>query len=99
MFRKLPFRCFECGHEAVLTNQPMRTTRCEGCDADVRACLNCRHYDPRASQECREPVAEPVRTKDRANFCDYFVLRAPEGEEVEDEAAAAKRKLEDLFGG
>lgn len=38
----------------------------------MHVCRNCKHYDRSAYNECREPSAEVVREKDRANFCDFF---------------------------
>ena len=52
---------------------PGRLDECPSCHADVHACRNCRHHDRSAQGECREPLAEPPREKDRANFCDYFL--------------------------
>ena len=45
---------------------------CDGCGADLHVCLNCAHHDPSAYNECREPNAERVSDRDRANRCDYF---------------------------
>lgn len=42
------------------------------CGADLHICLNCTHYDSTSYNECKEPVAERVRDKDRSNFCDHF---------------------------
>lgn len=52
-----------------------RHESCSKCGADLRACLNCRHYDVTARSECREDVREPVRDKTKANFCDFFQPR------------------------
>lgn len=38
----------------------------------MKTCLNCRFYAPGAANDCREPVSEPVKDKERANFCDWF---------------------------
>ena len=51
------------------------------------------------AKSCREPVAEEVSDKERANFCDYF--RARPGIHAAggaDEAARARAKLEAMFG-
>jgi hypothetical protein len=29
-------------------------------------------YDPKNYNECKEPSAEVVKEKERANFCDFF---------------------------
>ena len=71
------------------------------CRADLRACLNCAHYDPRVAQQCRERRAEPVLEKQVGNFCEYFefALRAwaPKSETNQREAAA-REHLKKLFG-
>lgn len=48
---------------------------CCACGADLHVCRNCSHHDPAAYNECREPNAERVGDRDRANRCDYFVAR------------------------
>jgi hypothetical protein len=45
---------------------------CTSCGKDLRVCKNCRFYLPGASNDCRETSAEPVKDKERANFCDWF---------------------------
>ncbi|MET0661246.1 MAG: hypothetical protein ABW110_24165, partial [Steroidobacteraceae bacterium] len=45
-------------------------------------------------------IAEIVREKDRANYCDYFKPRAGAySTKGETEASAAKAQLDALFGG
>ena len=67
------FKCHQCGAELTFAPFPSRRDECSKCGADVHACKNCRHYDRAAYNECREPQAEVVREKDRANFCDHFM--------------------------
>ena len=71
----------------------------------MKVCLNCRFYDPAAQWECRESIAEPVRDKGRANFCDFFALRpggpgAGPGASSDPNAKseAARDSLRKLFG-
>lgn len=64
--------CFSCGTEMSFPHVPGRRDECPKCGADVHVCRNCRNYDRNAYNECREPSAEVVREKDRANFCDFF---------------------------
>jgi hypothetical protein len=52
---------------------------CQACDADLHVCLNCELYDPKSYQECREPQAEKVKEKNRANRCEYFSARSKLG--------------------
>jgi hypothetical protein len=94
----------QCGHcgTAVTYDEPIpRDAECTGCGKDLRACVQCRHYDPAYNNACRETMADPVVDKDRRNFCEYFSLApvarrvaAPEGRQAE-----ARSRLESLFGG
>jgi hypothetical protein len=59
----------------------------------------CVDYDTSFAKHCREPTAEEVRDKTRANFCDFFKPRpsaytAPNTAEVD----RARTELEKLFG-
>ena len=67
-------RCFACGKEVVLAAGELVGFRdaCDACRADLHVCRNCRHHDPSAYNECREPNAERVGERERANRCDYF---------------------------
>ena len=91
-------QCHACGRETLLAAGERIGFRdeCPGCGADLHVCLNCAHHDPAAYNECREPNAERVRDRDRANRCDYFApadsdagAASPEGD--------PRRALEELF--
>jgi hypothetical protein len=59
----------------------------------------CEFYDTSKAKHCREPVAEEVKDKAVANFCDYF--RPTPAAYRPDELTAAERaraELEALFG-
>ena len=66
------FNCFQCGHKLSFDSIVGRRDECPQCSADVHVCRNCRFYDPKVYNECKEPTAEVVLEKDRANFCDQF---------------------------
>ena len=76
-----------------------RGARCKACDAAVHVCLMCRFYDSRVAKQCREPVADEVKDKDRPNFCDYLELN-PDAYNPADHsgADAAMSDLNALFG-
>jgi hypothetical protein len=57
----------------------------------------CEFYDPGRANACREPVAEPVSDKMRANFCGWFRPRAGLQGEGDAAAGAARQALDDLF--
>jgi hypothetical protein len=56
-------------------------------------------YEPTVARQCREPIAEEVRDKQAANFCDYFSPRndayQPPGIAA---AQHARAQLDGLFG-
>lgn len=64
--------CAGCGADLGRPERVGRRDACPRCGADLRTCRQCRFYDPAAAHACREPQAEPVADKTRANFCDYF---------------------------
>ncbi|HNQ98181.1 MAG: hypothetical protein JW875_07100 [Spirochaetales bacterium] len=64
--------CWKCG-KAIIAEHPVgRTLTCETCGQDIRSCKNCAFYSPQSFHECAESVEDPVRDKERANFCDLF---------------------------
>ena len=70
--------CHHCGKELKLLAALQRTDACPHCISDLKCCLNCRFFDRGASHECREPQADWVIEKARANFCEFFeFLEAP----------------------
>jgi hypothetical protein len=93
--------CHNCGESWTISGQPGRGETCMKCRADLRACLNCAHYDPRVAQQCRERRAEPVLEKAVGNFCEYFEFARrkrvpPEAKNSREDAARAH--LKKLFG-
>ena len=59
----------------------------------------CVDYDTSYAHHCREPTAEEVKDKERANFCDFFTPKpgayiAPDTSEANESLS----KLGDLFG-
>ena len=94
-----PRVCFTCRKEVALTGKIGRREVCPHCGQELHVCRNCRFYDPRAYNACRESQAERVVDKERGNFCDYFAFR--EGEAPPDGSPApgdaARDKLASLF--
>ncbi len=92
--------CRACGTPLSIDAPVPRDAECPGCGHDVRCCTNCRHYDPRMHNACRETEADPVEDRERRNFCEYFELsREPWAAPAGGRAADARRRLEGLFGG
>lgn len=87
--------CRSCG--AALPDPPwFRNHDCPKCGVSLHACLFCGFYSPSHNNECREPMAERVVDKERANFCDYFKPGGGVGGGG-DEKAKALSALEALF--
>jgi len=92
--------CWKCG--APLGDIPLPLSRfaeCKACHAKLHVCRMCEFYDTSVAKSCREPVAEEVKDKTRANFCDYFRAR-PGAYAAGDDTAKKKAasELEALFG-
>lgn len=93
--------CWKCGASLAGLPQPLaRREACPACSADLHVCRLCEFYDTGYAKACREPVAEPVQDKTRANFCGHFQAR-PGAYRPEDErrAGAARAALDAMFGG
>lgn len=86
--------CHACDAEHVLGPGERIGFRddCERCGADLHACVNCRHYDPGAYNECRESGAERVLDKATANRCDWFAA----GESAGGDGSTRDSALSDL---
>lgn len=76
---------------------PGRRDDCSKCHADVHCCRNCKFYDRAAYNECREPSADRVQEKERANFCDFYQPADPSGPSAVDRAADLRAAAESLF--
>ena len=93
--------CHACGWEYTLPGLPGRTEACHQCGADLKVCLNCVSYDPRAAHQCRERRADPVAEKHMANFCEYFEFARRvfvATEDVNPRESAAREQLKKLLG-
>jgi hypothetical protein len=90
--------CHACMRELSFGRVIGRRDECPFCRADVHCCLNCRFYDPAASKQCREPAAELVRDKKRANYCDYFVFNESRTTGAQSgEVENSRKAFDDLF--
>lgn len=50
----------------------------------------CVHYDKSAYNECKEPVADRVLEKEKANFCDHYKINSIGAQNNNTEDALAK---------
>lgn len=67
--------CVMCGKQISIERFVPRKASCQHCGGDLHICLNCKHYSPSSHNQCIETKAEFQRSRDRANFCEYFDYR------------------------
>ena len=92
--------CHACGKHLDLGVGALvgRRDDCPHCRAPLHACRNCIAYDESMRYGCRELAAEPPRSKDDANACEFFTYRRGEAApKEEDPKAKALAALEALF--
>ena len=93
--------CWKCGASLDALPHPLsRRAECPACRTDLHICRMCEFYDTRVSKNCREPIADEVKEKERANFCGYFRIR-PNAYQVRDNTtslATTRTQLDVLFG-
>ena len=90
--------CALCNKEIALDRPLSRKAACPACGGDLHICLNCRFFSESSHNKCLEPKSEFQRTRDRANFCDFFSARETASFSSSDrEKEEARKKLEDLF--
>ncbi|MDD3530439.1 MAG: hypothetical protein PHS77_11235 [Gallionellaceae bacterium] len=90
------FDCWRCGANLKVVPVPYgRRAECPACRAELHVCRMCRHYAPGKARQCMEPMAEEVKDKTRANFCDWFQPVRPATAAM----PAGRGELDALFGG
>ncbi len=89
--------CSFCKKEVDIDKYFSRKSTCLNCGNDLHICLNCRFYSETSHNKCLEPKAEFQRTRDKANFCDYFVFKESLSLSSSQEKEDAMRKLDALF--
>jgi hypothetical protein len=89
--------CFHCGQQVDLNQRIGFREVCPKCDRALHVCFNCDFYDATLNNQCREPQAERVVDKDRANFCEYFTPHSASKSRHPPAPDNARAKLEALF--
>jgi hypothetical protein len=67
--------CFSCHQKLSVVDAISFRESCPHCFSDLHVCLNCKFFDPKSYNECREPIAESVRDKEKYNLCEFFQLQ------------------------
>lgn len=89
--------CALCGKQIEVDKYFSRKSVCPKCGGDLHICMNCRFFSERAHNKCTEPKAEFQRSREKANFCDYFVFAEERRATLDAGKADALKKLDDLF--
>ncbi len=92
--------CWRCGASLSELSLPLeRRDECPACRAQLHVCKLCEFYDVRVAKQCREPIADEVKDKDRSNFCGYFQPK-PRAHRAQDLSGSSKARadLDALFG-
>jgi hypothetical protein len=92
--------CWKCGTSLAALSLPLsRLDECKQCGAELHVCKLCEWYSLAVAKHCRETIAEEVKDKERANFCDYFKPRPGAHSRVGTaEATQSQAALDALFG-
>lgn len=101
MNEKEALQCWHCGAPLAGVMLPFRRLeRCRDCEAELHVCRMCGFYAPNLRDQCTEEMAEEVRNKESANFCDYFkpCAGAYRARAEDPRARTARAQLDDLFG-
>ncbi len=92
------YSCALCGSAVEAGREMSRKETCPSCSGDLHICLNCRFYSEAAHNKCIETKAEFQRSRDKANFCDYFQFNeGGAGGGSDDSKDSAKKAFDDLF--
>jgi len=93
--------CWKCKKE-IKIESVYRTSECPLCAADLHCCKGCKFYSAGSHFECKENIEELVKDKEKANFCDFFMVKkdivAGSSDSGESKAEAAKKAFNSLFG-
>lgn len=95
--------CWKCGASVadrllVPGRRVARLAECPACRTELHVCRSCEFYDRNVAKQCRETIAEEVKDKTRANFCDCFQLGVGIFRAQDEHAeSTAREQLDALF--
>ena len=72
------FVCQHCGASIALSEPVPRDAECSGCGRDLRACIQCRHYDPTRNNACRETEWIESQGKSKTDYVFAIVVKDEE---------------------
>lgn len=74
--KKETVNCYSCSKDTGLEGgaKILKSEECPYCYASIHCCRMCRFYDDKVYNNCKESQAERILEKEKANYCEYFVL-------------------------
>lgn len=96
--RRTVSRCGACG--SILPVATATLERCPSCQAAIRACRQCAHFDTGRRFECTQPLIERVADKSARNDCTAFTLRVTVERDASPDSAPpseVRRAFDNLF--
>jgi len=91
------FKCARCGAEASFESEVDVHADCRSCGDALHSCVNCRHFDTSARNECRAGIEERVVGKSRGNTCTKFEPKIVQGFESDSDDSDPKKAFDELF--
>lgn len=67
---------------------------CPHCGIDLHTCMGCKHHAAGKPNECAIPGTDPVRDREKANFCEEFAIQSLKEDNYSEKLKKAKRLLE-----
>ena len=92
--------CHNCGEAWNEKGSPGLREDCLKCGSPLHVCANCRFYDDKAQEWCREPMArhEKPLAPEKISPCSWFVFLDPDEERFNAEKSKSARiAIERLF--
>lgn len=87
--------CWKC--RKTIGDEPAKIgfrAECPLCGADLHVCMNCKFHAPAKPNECAIPGTDPVRDREKGNFCEEFRLKPWSEDSYSDALKKAKRLFE-----
>ncbi len=95
--RGMDVNCYKCATTLIIDikHSVARSEECPKCYSNVRCCRMCENFETSAYNECREPTADRILEKEKANFCDHYKIGT--GDTYKDQKCDLKSAAESLF--
>ncbi|MCO4753914.1 MAG: hypothetical protein KC478_05505 [Bacteriovoracaceae bacterium] len=90
-------KCYNCQGNLEISNGSDlgRAEECPSCRAVLRCCRMCVFYDKSSYNECKEPTADRILDKEKANFCDHY--KVGQGQNAQSEKVDILAQANALF--